>query len=244
MTAPHPGSKRQREATLARRHWLIRNRRAILAVVSMVALGLLLALAFGARMSAVLPGDVGITLELQENHSPIVYAVLYAVSWVGYPPQTVIITAVLFLALLLARLRIEALFFLLALLADTLAGGVKLLIDRPRPSATLVQVAQRLSDNSFPSGHVVHYTVSFGFLLFILATRVRPSWWRMLLITVLAALIALVGISRIYLGAHWQTDVIGGYLLGGLCLMALIIGYRVTLKHLAKRRQQAASALS
>jgi len=60
--------------------------------------------------------------------------------------------------------------------------------------------------------------VFFGFTLFLAWRYLQPGWLRGLLIATLAALIVLVGFSRIYLGAHWLSDVVAGYLLGGLIL--------------------------
>jgi undecaprenyl-diphosphatase len=123
------------------------------------------------------------------------------------------------------RLRLEALFVVVSLLADALGAVLKVLVGRHRPQPDLVHVVQHLSDGSFPSGHTLHYTVFYGFLIFIVATNFRPSWPRTVALILLAIPIALVGVSRVYLGEHWVTDVVGGYLIGALCLVLLIYGY-------------------
>jgi undecaprenyl-diphosphatase len=69
------------------------------------------------------------------------------------------------------------------------------------------------------------YSVFFGFLLFLAWRYLRPGWPRGVVVALLAALILLVGFSRIYLGAHWLSDVVAGYLVGGLVLWAAIEVY-------------------
>jgi undecaprenyl-diphosphatase len=70
------------------------------------------------------------------------------------------------------------------------------------------------------------YVTFFGFLLFLVFTLFKPVIWRFLAGVVFGALIVLVGPSRVYLGAHWASDVVGAYLLGSLCLVVAIWFYR------------------
>jgi undecaprenyl-diphosphatase len=129
--------------------------------------------------------------------------------------------------LVFCRGRREAV--VLGLLAGTgfaLKAIFKLGIGRPRPTPELVHVISHPGDFSFPSGHTVHYVVFLGFLWFLTFALVRPRVFRWPLLTLLGALVLLVGLSRVYLGAHWASDVLGGYLLGGSLLTTAICGYR------------------
>ena len=102
---------------------------------------------------------------------------------------------------------------------------VKHLIKRPRPANELVKVVRVINEPSFPSGHVMHYTNFFGLLIYLLATNWRPGRLRNILITICTTLILCIGPSRVYLGAHWPSDVMAGYLYGGLWFGGLMVLY-------------------
>ena len=205
--------------------WRVLRRGRVWLTVYVVALLGLLALAVAAHIYSVLPGDLPFTRELQETSNPIVANVLTFVSYIGFPTQSAVILILVTLGLIVFRLRLEAVFLLLTLAADGVGSLVKMVVNRSRPSPSLVHVVQRITSPSFPSGHTLHYVVFYGFLAFVFATTFRPSWGRNLLIAVCVLLIVLVGPSRVYLGEHWLTDVVGGYLLGGLLLVPIIAGY-------------------
>lgn len=147
-------------------------------------------------------------------------------------PDVVAIEIVAVLVLWLLRLRLESLFLVVSLLADLLGGVLKIVVGRHRPSPDLVHVVQQIQQPSFPSGHTLHYTVFYGFLFFVIATNFKSSWLRNTALVSCALLVLLVGPSRVYLGEHWPTDVLGGYLVGALCLAPLIAGYLWAKAHL------------
>lgn len=113
------------------------------------------------------------------------------------------------------------------LLALAMLGGLLLtwltkdFVGRPRPSEALLVVMAHEKSLSFPSGHVLHYVTLFGALWYLLKRAMAPSRPRALLLSACGILVGFVGLSRVYLGAHWPSDVLGGYLLGGgwLCLL-------------------------
>lgn len=79
---------------------------------------------------------------------------------------------------------------------------------------------------AFPSGHALQATAVWGMLAVLAASGVA-CWWRKVLVWSAGAAVAVaVGVSRVYLGAHWLTDVICGWLLGGLWLTALVVAAR------------------
>lgn len=186
-----------------------------------------LALALLARRPGHFALDLAITRALQSQDAPWFDWLMHAVSFPGFSPQAVIVTLALSLALYGLDRRYEAAMSAFAAAGSQLLSSLaKLAIARPRPSADLVDVLRELTDFSFPSGHVVFYTAFFGFLAFLCLLLMRASWLRSGLLALLGGLVMLVGPSRVYLGAHWLSDVIGAYLLGGLFLLAVIRLYR------------------
>jgi undecaprenyl-diphosphatase len=101
------------------------------------------------------------------------------------------------------------------------------LIARPRPSDDDVAILQQPGGLSFPSGHVTFYVCYFGFLFFLVYRYMpRTSPLRIPLLILLALPIALVGLSRIYLGAHWLSDTLGAYLWSSVWLALSISLYQ------------------
>jgi membrane-associated phospholipid phosphatase len=106
-----------------------------------------------------------------------------------------------------------------AWLAIVIAGalinqGVKGVVDRPRPPPDLRDRAVLQEDLSYPSGHSMGAVVGFGMLGYALVLPQRRRPRRIVAVTFMVFLILAVGLSRIYLRAHWFSDVIGGYALG------------------------------
>lgn len=180
-----------------------------------------------ARAVNYFPFDLAITLDLQTIHSGLFDVLMQLVSVPGFAPQSFIITALILLGLLVLGLRWEAVAAAFAAVGISALGlVVKYVVHRPRPSSDLVHVVQQLKDYSFPSGHVLFYMAFFGFILFLSFTLLKPGLPRSILIVILAAMVALIGISRVYLGEHWASDVISAYLLGSLWLTLTVYVYR------------------
>lgn len=184
-------------------------------------------LAWMARTVAYFPMDVELTRSIQSLEYPWLEALLDAVAWLGFPPQSNLIWGAMILALFLIGLRIESLSLLVAAAGSAgLWFAIAPLVDRPRPSPEMVRVAMELPTGSFPSGHVLNLTAICGFLIYLAIVLLADVRWRTLLVALFAVPILTIGVARVYDGAHWPSDVLGGYLIGGIWLGLSIQVYR------------------
>jgi len=151
---------------------------------------------------------------------------MYYVSWLGFLPQGGVLAALVFATLYLTGLKWESVSAVIAAGAIPLGTLIKLVVYRPRPSANLVHVIKQLPTAGFPSGHVLAFTGVGGFLAFLAFSLLKPSWGRTSLLVGFAVFILLMGLSRIYEGQHWFSDVMGAYMFGSLWLALTIRVYR------------------
>jgi membrane-associated phospholipid phosphatase len=185
----------------------------------LVAIVLACLLTWLARTVAYLPLDVELTRAVQSIQSPWIETLFDAVAWIGFPPQSNVIWGGLIIVLFLVGLRLEA---AMTLFAAAGSAGLWFLIvpivDRPRPSPEMVRVAMELPTGSFPSGHVLNLTAILGFLIYLAIVLISDARWRALAVALLAVPIITIGVARVYDGAHWPSDVLGGYLIGSIWL--------------------------
>lgn len=195
------------------------------------------ALALLARTVWYFPIDLELTRAIQRTNTPWFDGLLGAVTWIGFPPQSNFIFGAVIVGLLLFGLRIEALMtFFAAAGSAGLWYLISPLVGRPRPSPELVDVAMQIPAGSFPSGHVLNLTAIFGFLIYLTLLLLFRTWVRRALVALLALPILTIGFARVEAGAHWPSDVLGGYMLGGLWLALTIHLYRWTKERFSKQR--------
>ncbi|WP_276498752.1 phosphatase PAP2 family protein [Pontibacter litorisediminis] len=143
---------------------------------------------------------------------------LYTVTWLGDQQAVFGLGGVVTAYLLLRRKWLYILAFWLAMggLGLSVRYG-KTIISRSRPSQDMAYYA--VEHFSFPSGHATTAMVLVGMLVYFLYRHQERKWLRYLLLVLGAILIALVGFSRMYLGVHYLSDVLAGFLLGILWLL-------------------------
>jgi undecaprenyl-diphosphatase len=166
------------------------------------------------------PWDVGIAASVQGWSLPGILPFMLAVSWPGWSPQSWILVLAICGVLYWRGLKLAAPLALVAAVSHVIVRGIKGSINRLRPDLGLMPDGPL--DPSFPSGHATQYTIFLGLLAYLAWRRLRPGWSRSLAVSVCLGLIVLVGPSRVYLGQHWPSDVLAGYLLGSGLLLLII----------------------
>ncbi len=134
--------------------------------------------------------------------------------------------------LLHRRLRRLAIFVVVTAVGSSLLNNVvKLVVHRARPHLSdPVAVA---AGKSFPSGHAQAAIVGYGILLAVFLPIIGRRWC-LLAITVAALLALLIGFSRIALGVHYLSDVIGAYLIGTVWLIGMVTAFRTWRREIGK----------
>lgn len=218
----------RQDVAAARLPWYRRLKRGYIFLGIYAALLVLFALlATFVHFHPVLGVDVTITRAFQEDQTPWLSGLMTAVSYIGYQDWLsvglVLLAAVIFWLL---DLRLEAVTIAVVYAVSGLLNLlVKIIVARPRPNASVVEVFRHASGLSFPSGHVMSYVAFWG-LLFTFGVILFDGrrWWRIALLVISGFFVVMVGPSRIYLGAHWASDVLGAYLIESALLgIALLI---------------------
>jgi len=184
---------------------------------------------FGAVLEEVLDNATVVRLDVATldwmavHTSPLGFGVFSAITHLGDIVITVIAVAGAWV-LWHQRHRLVLVCWLSAFLGGVLVNRLlKLLIHRSRPIRVL-----HVSSFSFPSGHTMAATIGYGMLAYVMATYWRPRGTKPRFLFLAAAVLALaVGVSRIYLGVHFPTDVIGGFAAGTAWLAICVTGTRI-----------------
>ncbi len=162
--------------------------------------------------------DTATTVFLHGLASPTLDALMAAATFLGSSPVLAAVVGLAVVLLVVRRRRVEAAFLVIAFVGTLVLNDMlKMLVQRPRPGFDWAEV---WPETSFPSGHSMN-----SFVVYVaIALLIWHIWGRragMVALVLAIALVVSVGISRIYLGAHWLSDVIGGYLAAALWLLVL-----------------------
>lgn len=166
--------------------------------------------------------DTAIYQSLQALRTPATDALLIGITELGDTVVTTSVTIVVLLWLSWQRAWRTAIYWAAAVgFAATLNTITKLAIHRPRPG-DLGYIGASVF--SFPSGHATVNAVLYGFLAFLITRQLRPAW-RLPIFAAVASFAMLMAFSRLYLGAHWFSDVVGSLVFATAWVIVLALAY-------------------
>jgi membrane-associated phospholipid phosphatase len=158
-------------------------------------------------------------------------------TWLGGPGGIPMQIVVILLVLLVNRRA-----WILALAA--LAGGlwyevIVNLVNRPRPVVgQVLRVTEHPGSTSFPSGHLIFITISAAVLMLCIGRRYLPPWARPIGWAAVAAIVVATGLDRIYVGAHWPSDVLAGVLIASAWITFVLSVRRISDRAFASREAE------
>jgi len=183
---------------------------------------LLIAASF--ESSYVVLADRWLIQHIQASESPGLTAFMTFLSFQGSPTVVTILTVAVVLGFVAIRHKLEAAFFAICISGSGLLNLLlKEMYQRARPD--LHPIAVELS-YSFPSGHSMGAITFYATLTFLVWRHIPSRAGRGWLLAIASAMIVLMGCSRVYLGVHYPSDVIGAYLIGGAWVSLTVLVFR------------------
>jgi undecaprenyl-diphosphatase len=173
--------------------------------------------------------DLQVAQTMHSAWQPSLHTLFQAIAELGGVELTTILMVGLFFYLLRSGFGSDAWVVVVFIAANLLELFYKATLYHPGPGRSLAQadgpslthrlISQALF-NSFPSGHVIRAVVVYGLLAFVVRRMAASERARTLAVPIAIAAIVLVSFDRIYLDVHWESDVIGGLILGAIALLA------------------------
>jgi undecaprenyl-diphosphatase len=187
------------------------------------------ALTVDAMLEPVTPFDTPVLENMQRVSLPLMEPVLHAVDMLTSSNGAIAAWLLTLVIAIAVRHWLAALAIMVLPVGGLINNFVgEVMVGRTRPADADGDFLRTLNDiqaASFPSGHVMGAVMLYG-LLFFLATRMSNRPLALGLQTFSAFVLATVGFGRIWFGAHWPTDVLAAYTLGGLILIGIIAVYQ------------------
>ncbi len=156
--------------------------------------------------------------------SPATTKFMFAMSFMGAVGLFIMLLAAVLLCLIKKWYRAFGWLALTLLGAGILSVTLKYGFHRARPEAFFGTLPHSYS---FPSGHALFSFCFYGVMAGLINARVHSRWLRVVVVSMAAMMVALIGLSRIYLGVHYPSDVIAGYLTGAIWVSTMITMDRI-----------------
>jgi undecaprenyl-diphosphatase len=195
-----------------------------IAIAAAVAVGIIAGIVV---MNPYIPLDASVQRAIQSTNLGPLTLTFPFFSWLGGPGGVPMQAVVMLLVLLFNR---RAWILALALFAGGLWYEIVVhLVNRPRPTvAQILRVTEHPGSTSFPSGHLIFITISLAVLMLCLGHRYLPGWAKPIGWVLVAAIVLTVGLDRIYVGAHWPSDVLAGTLIAASWLTFVVSVRRIS----------------
>ncbi|MCK1992006.1 phosphatase PAP2 family protein [Peribacillus muralis] len=183
-------------------------------IVSVLALIGFSFMAFAVSANDYLNFDSKVMALIQGWESPLLTGIMKFFTYIGSTGSIIVLSLfILFFLYKVLKHRLELILFIVVMAGSPLLNVlVKLCFQRTRPDLhRLIEIG----GYSFPSGHAMNAMSLYGILTFLLWRHIKARAGRIVLIVIGTMMILAIGISRIYLGVHYPSDIIAGYLAGG-----------------------------
>jgi len=203
------------------------TRRKATRVATVIAVGAALIFAWIANVVEVGPvgPDADILVAVASARRLAIDRVMVAATMVGAGLPTVVIGSIFAVGLMRWRHRPEALFVIVAVAGSVVLTPVaKAAFARPRPAADLVTRVAEAGGFSFPSGHALSAMVLYTAIALATAS-IESGRWRFVTAALAIVMIPTMGFTRVYLGVHYPSDVLGGWALGAAWVWSVYLGY-------------------
>lgn len=197
-----------------------RRRRLVLTICVLVLATL--ALSSVAAGPGVLPGDVWIARQVQRVPAGVANAIAGAVYWLGSVPALAGGALLIGGALALRHRWVESVLVISTVPVRGVNPILKRLLNSPRPPEELVSVTEQARGMGFPSGHSMGVALLYGLSAFLLSRLVSQASIRVVMWLIAVGMIGATGFGRIYTGAHWPSDVLGGYLWASIVALVML----------------------
>lgn len=165
--------------------------------------------------------DTSVLQYFQGVRTPVRTTFFKTATWIGNVQFVGALCVSIFFLLMYFKKQKEAIAFTCSIIfSGAVAYVAKMVFHRPRPLHALIVE----TDYSFPSGHATIAVAFYGFIALLLFLHFKNRYTRIVICSVALFLILLIGISRLYLGVHYFSDIVGGYMVGTI---GMVVGYAV-----------------
>ena len=197
-------------------------RKKVIALILLVVLFFILIIVLGSSLFENI--NISINENVQSLQTPILNKIMTAITFIGNLNTMLILSLVLLLFLIFRKRKNEFIFsalclFFTAILTETL----KLIFQKQRPIDSLINY----SGYSFPSSHAAGAIIFFSLLIYLFKDEIESKLKGIFLIVIGILLPILIGFSRIYLNAHWLSDVLAGFITGLFVLFFFILIFNI-----------------